>query len=70
MTLISPTIMLINRFVVCLFLVGLLLATSCSSPTKTAQSTPPDPAADSVADGLIMTSDTTIMDDDTLETIK
>ncbi len=59
-----------NRFLVYLLLVGMLSATSCSSPSKTAQSTPPDPAADSVANGLLMTSDTAVMDDDTLETGK
>ena len=57
----------INRSFARLFLLGWLLTTSCSSPSKTQQTTPPDPAADSVADGL-MPSDTTIVDDDTLET--
>ncbi|MBO0938122.1 hypothetical protein J2I47_16340 [Fibrella sp. HMF5335] len=52
-----------------LFLLSYLLVLSCSSPPQTTQNTPPDPAADSVADGLIV-SDTTVTDDDTLETQK
>lgn len=62
--------MLVKCARTCLFFLGCLLVVACSAPTETTRSTPPDPAADSVADGLMMTSDTTIVDDDTLETGK
>lgn len=44
------------------------MAGACSSPTKTSQRDPVDPAADSVDDGLIP-SDTTVVDDDTLQVV-
>lgn len=47
--------------------VGCLLTVACASPSSTNQPPTSNPAADSVADGLLE-GDTTVVDDDTLET--
>ncbi|MEZ0610734.1 hypothetical protein ACAW74_19635 [Fibrella sp. WM1] len=54
------------RYTALLLLIGWLAGAACSSPKQTPANDPADPAADSVADGLIL-SDTTVVDDDTLE---